>query len=57
MTRFQANHLLDGVRAGYLQPDAEEITEALRATGDIPAPNSAWRIGQAERDDVERALQ
>lgn len=43
MTRDAAHALLDAVRAGARDVPIEQITEALRVTGDIPAARQRIR--------------
>ena len=35
MTRNEAHEMLDAVKAGFLKLNAHQISEALRATGDL----------------------
>lgn len=37
MTRNEAHEMLDAVKAGFLKLNAHQISEALRATGDLQA--------------------
>jgi hypothetical protein len=55
MTRDKARYVLDSVRAGVPMPE-QDITEALRASGDIESPRAAVDDEVDEMPIVQRVL-